>query len=98
MLQDNPTVVAAVVAALEERQKAIALAQEEERLRDEVERAWVEGEDILREMETAKRARAEAYNSDDGKATERTKFSAEAYVPPTPHLFIPSGLKAYRPR
>lgn len=67
LLQDNPTVVAAVVAALEERQKAIALAQEEERLRDEAERAWVEGKDILREMETAKRARAEAYNNDDGE-------------------------------
>lgn len=48
------------MAAREERQKAIALALEEERLRDEAERARVEGEDALREMEVAERARAEA--------------------------------------
>ncbi|KAI8560195.1 hypothetical protein RHMOL_Rhmol04G0236900 [Rhododendron molle] len=58
LLQDNPVVVAVVVAAREERQKAIALAQEEERLRDEAESARVEGEDALREMEAARRAKA----------------------------------------
>ncbi|KAI8572869.1 hypothetical protein RHMOL_Rhmol01G0233800 [Rhododendron molle] len=54
-LQDNPTIVAAVVVAREERQKTIALALEEERLKDEAERARAEGEDALREMEAAER-------------------------------------------
>ncbi|XP_058211681.1 protein MAIN-LIKE 1-like [Rhododendron vialii] len=34
------------------------------------------------------------------KAEELTRvlFTAEGYVPPTPHLFVPSGFVAYRPR
>lgn len=103
LLQDNPTIVTAVMAAREERQKAIALALKEERLRDEAERARVEGEDALREMEVAERARAEAElprRSVETVATgmERAKFSATAYVPPTPHLFVPSDFAAYRPQ
>lgn len=103
LLWDNPAVVAAVLTAQEERQKAIVLAQEEERLRDEAERAKVEGEDVLREMEAAERARAEAElprrtTVTVAKATVRAAFSATAYVPPTPHLFVLSRFKAYKPR
>lgn len=72
-------------------------------MRDEAERARVEGEDVLREMEAAERARANAElprrtTMAMAKATERVPFSAMAYVPHTPHLFVPSGLKAYKPK
>lgn len=103
LLRKNPVVVAGVVAALEERQKAITLAQEEERLRDEAERARVEGKDILRETEAAERARAKAELPRVPAATvavglERVPFSAAAYMPPTPHLFVLSGFLAYKPQ
>lgn len=80
------------MAAREERQRAIGLAQEEERLRDKAKRARAEGEDILSEMEATERARAEAELPRRtavavAKATMRAKFSTEAYVPPTPHFF-----------
>ncbi|KAI8555359.1 hypothetical protein RHMOL_Rhmol05G0168700 [Rhododendron molle] len=93
----------AVVAAREERQRTIALAQEEERLRDEAKRARVEGEDALREMEAAERARAEAELPRVPAATvaaglKRGPFSATAYVPLTPHLFVPLGFQAYKPQ
>lgn len=103
LLWDNPTVVATVVAAREERQRAIGLAQEDERLRDEVERARVEEEDVLREMEAAEKARAEAELPRQSvvtvaAATKRAAYSVTVYVPPTPHLFVPSGFATYRPR
>lgn len=53
LLQDNPTVVAVVVATQEERQRAIALAQEEELLWDQAEKAWAKGEDMVRETEAS---------------------------------------------
>lgn len=92
-----------VVATREERQRAIAFAQEEERLRDEVKRAWVESEDILREAEAAERARAEAELPRQLAATVAAgmacaAFSTTAYVLPTPHLFVPSSFAAYRLR
>lgn len=95
--------MAAVVTAREERQKAIALAQEEERLRDEAERARVEGKDVLREAEVAERARAEVELPRVPAATvaaglECAPFSVTAYVPSTPLLFVPFNFAGYRPR
>ncbi|KAI8554996.1 hypothetical protein RHMOL_Rhmol05G0139500 [Rhododendron molle] len=68
-----------------------------------VERARAEEEEALREMEASKRARDKAKlprqpTATVAAATEHSKFSATAYVPPTPHLFVPSGFTAYRPR
>lgn len=50
LLKENPTVVAAVLAAREERQRQIGLAEEEE------ERLRWEAEELVKETETVKRA------------------------------------------
>lgn len=70
-------------------------------MRGEAERARVKREDVLREMEAAERAKAEAEwprrtAMTVAKATAHATFLAAAYVPPTPHLFVRSGLKAYK--
>lgn len=53
LLRDNPAVVAAVVAAREDRQRVIELAQEEEWLWAEAKRSRVDGEVLVREAERA---------------------------------------------
>lgn len=68
-------------------------------MRDEAARARVEREEALRDIEAAERARAEAELPRLPAVTvaagmERAAFSATTCVPPTPHLFVPSGFAA----
>lgn len=95
LLEENPAVVAAVLAALEERRKAVELAQEEDRLRRETEY-------LVRETETAKRAQEEAawpvaLARTRVQAT-RAAFVAETYTLLEQHVFILSGVDGYVPR
>ncbi|KAI8542934.1 hypothetical protein RHMOL_Rhmol08G0178400 [Rhododendron molle] len=54
-------------------------------------------------MEAEERAGAEsqgprATTMTEAGAVRRPDFSTEAYIPPTPHLFVPSGFAAYVPK
>lgn len=98
LLEEHPEVRIAVLSAREERQREVEVAE----VATGAKRARTEEEEALREMENAERARAEAELPRQTavrmvKATTRAAFSAMAYVPPTPHLFVPSGFNAYRP-
>lgn len=99
LLEEHPGVGIAVLLAREERQREVKAAEAAAR----AERERAEGEEALRDMEAAERARAEAELPKRPAATvaagmERAAFSAMASVPPTPHLFVPSGFATYRPR
>lgn len=105
MLQDNPAVVEAVLTAREERQRAIELAREEERLRAEAKRARADEEDLEREAEAAERAqfdaawvRETAVALAKARAQEaHAEFVAETYAPLEPHVFVLSGFVHYTP-
>lgn len=93
--------VAAVLAAQEERQRTVELAQEEERLRAEIARA--KDREVLREAEAEERARLNEGLSrqsavEAARLLERATFAEEAYTPPVPHLFVPSGFVSYMPQ
>ncbi|KAI8571326.1 hypothetical protein RHMOL_Rhmol01G0111100 [Rhododendron molle] len=49
-----------------------------------------------REAEEAQGPRVRA--EDEAGAVARPEFSTEAYMPPVPHLFVPSGFQAYKPQ
>lgn len=66
LLEENPTVVAAVLTAQEERQRVVELAEEEERLR------W-EAEKLVREIETAERAQEAAWAQESAMAFAKTR-------------------------
>lgn len=82
--------VAAILVSHEERLQQIALAEEEERLRQEI-------EELVRETETAERAQEEAVWAQESalalaesRAKEpRDEFVAQTYTPPEPHVFVP---------
>ncbi|KAI8535407.1 hypothetical protein RHMOL_Rhmol10G0171600 [Rhododendron molle] len=99
LLEDSPAVDEIVLKANEDRARAIAVAEAAAR----AEREQKEREESLRDAEAEERARAEAQwprvkaVAEAGTMT-RPAFSAEAYIPPTPHLFVPSGFAAYVPR
>ncbi|KAI8542706.1 hypothetical protein RHMOL_Rhmol08G0159800 [Rhododendron molle] len=99
LLDDNPIIGEIVLKAKEDQAKEIAAAEVAER----AEREQRERKEPLREAEAEERAGAEAQwprvkaVAEPG-AVIRPAFSAEAYIPPTPHLFVPSGFAAYVPR
>ncbi|KAI8542705.1 hypothetical protein RHMOL_Rhmol08G0159700 [Rhododendron molle] len=99
LLEDNPTIGEMVLKAKEERARAIEASE----AADRAERERAEREEPMRDMEAEERAAAEAQwprvtaVAEAGTVT-RPDLSAEAYVPPTPHLFVPSGFAAYVPR
>ncbi|KAI8542717.1 hypothetical protein RHMOL_Rhmol08G0160800 [Rhododendron molle] len=99
LLEDNPAIGELVLRAKEDRERAIAASEAAER----AERERKEREEPLRDMEAEERAEAEARWPRVTAVTEAgamggPDFSAEAYVPPTPHLFVPSGFAAYVPQ
>ncbi|KAI8530360.1 hypothetical protein RHMOL_Rhmol11G0051800 [Rhododendron molle] len=99
LLEDNPIIGEIVLKAKEGQARAIAATEAAER----AERERAEQEDLARDMEAEERAEAEAQLprvtavAEAGKLT-RPDFSAEAYVPPTPHMFAPSGFVAHLPQ
>ncbi|KAI8550816.1 hypothetical protein RHMOL_Rhmol06G0136800 [Rhododendron molle] len=98
LLEDNPIIDEIVFKAQEDRARAIAELKAAER----AERERVEREETVRDMEAEERAAAEAQwprvkAVDEAAAVTRPDFSAEAYIPPTPLLFVPSGFAAYVP-
>ncbi|KAI8559815.1 hypothetical protein RHMOL_Rhmol04G0204100 [Rhododendron molle] len=98
LLEDNPTIGEMVLKAKEDRARAIEASEAAERA--ERERAGPRGlaadvEAEEREAEEAQGPRARAV--DETSAVTRPAFLAEAYVPPVPHLFVPSGFQAYKP-
>jgi hypothetical protein len=99
LLEDNPLIGEIVLKAKEDRARAIEASEAAER----AEREQREREELLRDMEAEERARAEAVWPrvaavvETGRLT-RPRFSAEEYIPPTPHLFVPSGYTAYVPQ
>lgn len=99
LLEEHLGVGIAILSAREERQREVVAAEAAER----AERERAEGEEALRDMEAAERARAEVELPRLPAATvvagmERAAFLASAYMPPTPLLFVPSGFAAHRPR
>lgn len=99
LLRENPTVVEAVLTAREERQRAVELAHEEERLR-------AKAEELVRETEAAERAQEDTTWTQESAVAlakaraqvERAEFVAETYTPSKPHVFVPSGFYSYVPR
>ncbi|KAI8571928.1 hypothetical protein RHMOL_Rhmol01G0158800 [Rhododendron molle] len=96
LLEENPAIGIVVLEANEERARVIATSEA-------VERAERERKEPLRDMEAEERAGAEAVVPrvtavEEAGAVTRPDFSAKAYVPPTPHLFVPLGFQAYTPR
>ncbi|KAI8555016.1 hypothetical protein RHMOL_Rhmol05G0141300 [Rhododendron molle] len=90
LLEEYPEVGITVLMAQEEWEREIAASEATAR---------AEREEPLRDMEAEERAKAKA----DGPRAPvvnltRPPFSAEAYVPHMPHLFVPSGFIAYKPR
>ncbi|KAI8572277.1 hypothetical protein RHMOL_Rhmol01G0185700 [Rhododendron molle] len=99
LLEENPTVVATVLAAREERLRQIELAEEEEQLRRE-------SEDLVREAEVAEKAHEEAAWSQElgmeltktRLQAARTLFTIETYMSPEPQMFVPSRVDSNVPR
>ncbi|KAI8572763.1 hypothetical protein RHMOL_Rhmol01G0225500 [Rhododendron molle] len=99
VLEDNPMIGEIVLKAKEERARAIAASEAVARAK----RKQKEIEELLRDAKAEERAAAKAQWSrvttvaEAGKL-KRPDFSAEAYVPLTPHLFAPSGFATYVPQ
>ncbi|KAI8572797.1 hypothetical protein RHMOL_Rhmol01G0228400 [Rhododendron molle] len=99
LLEDNPIIGELVLKAKEDWARAIEASELAERA--ERERARQEG--LARDVEAEERAAEEVHGPrvravDEAGAMTRPAFSAEVYVPPVPHLFVPSGFQAYRPQ
>ncbi|KAI8555309.1 hypothetical protein RHMOL_Rhmol05G0164800 [Rhododendron molle] len=94
VLEGNPTIGEYVVKAKEDRARAIEASEVAERA--ERERAGPEGlvDDIEAEEGQGPRVRA----VDEAGAMIRPEFSEETYVPPRPHLFVPSGFPGFKPQ
>ncbi|KAI8529860.1 hypothetical protein RHMOL_Rhmol11G0006900 [Rhododendron molle] len=102
LLEDHPIIGEYVFKAKEDRARAIEEAEAAAKAEWEAEReragpeglaADVEGEE--REAEEALGPRVSAVA--EAGAMKRPKFSEETYMPPRPHLFVPSGFASYRP-
>ncbi|XP_058214656.1 uncharacterized protein LOC131326078 [Rhododendron vialii] len=99
LLEDNPAIGAAVLEAQKERERVIAASEAATR----AERERAEEEEALRGMEAEERAGARVYGPKvtaviEAESLTRVPFTAEEYMPPTPHLFMPSGFAVYRPQ
>lgn len=82
------------------------LAQEEERLRAEVEKARAEGAEFVSVTEAVGRAQVDAAWAQESAVAmakaralvEHAEFVAETYMPPKLHVFVLSGFDSYVPR
>ncbi|KAI8572071.1 hypothetical protein RHMOL_Rhmol01G0170200 [Rhododendron molle] len=99
LLEENPDVGEMVLRAKEERARAIAAWEAAEK----AERDRKDREEPLRDMEAEERAAEEALGPRvtavaEAAAARRPDYTSETYVPPIPHLFVPSGISAYMPQ
>ncbi|KAI8524694.1 hypothetical protein RHMOL_Rhmol13G0168300 [Rhododendron molle] len=99
LLEDYPMISEIVLKAKEDRARAIVAAEVEER----AEREQKEREELVRDAEAREKATAKAQWPRvtavvEAGAVKQLDYLAEAYVPPTPHLFAPSGFAAYVPQ
>lgn len=99
LLEEYLAVGIAVLSAQEERERETAASEAATR----AERERAEREEPMRDMEAEERAGAEAMVPRVTAVTEATNmtrppFSVKAYILPMPHLFVPSGFQAYKPR
>ncbi|KAI8555067.1 hypothetical protein RHMOL_Rhmol05G0145900 [Rhododendron molle] len=99
LLEENPDVGEMVLRAKEERARAIAAWEAAEK----AERERKDREEPLRDMEAEERAAEEALGPRvtavaEAAAARRPDYTSETYVPPIPHLFVPSGISAYMPQ
>ncbi|KAI8572137.1 hypothetical protein RHMOL_Rhmol01G0175400 [Rhododendron molle] len=99
LLEENPDVGEIVLGAKEERARAIAAWEATEK----PERERKDREEPLRDVEAEERAAEEALGPRvtavaEAAAVRRPDYTSETYVPPIPHLFVPSGISAYMPQ
>ncbi|KAI8535809.1 hypothetical protein RHMOL_Rhmol10G0203000 [Rhododendron molle] len=99
LLEENPDVGEMVLRAKEERARAITAWEAAEK----AERERKDREEPLRDMEAEERAAEEALGPRvtavaEAAAVRRPDYTSETYVPPIPHLFVPSGISAYMPQ
>ncbi|KAI8568245.1 hypothetical protein RHMOL_Rhmol02G0183900 [Rhododendron molle] len=98
LLEDHPAIGEYVLKAKEDRAREIEAA--EAAAQAERERAGPEG--LAADVEAEEREAEEALGPRVSAVTEagaltRPEFSEETYMPPRPHLFVPSGFAGYKP-
>ncbi|KAI8559580.1 hypothetical protein RHMOL_Rhmol04G0185400 [Rhododendron molle] len=98
LLEDNPIIGEYVLKAKEDR--AMAIEASEAAAPAERERAGPEG--LVEDMEVEEREAEEEQGPrvravDEAGAMTCPEFSEKTYVPPRPHLFVPSGFSGYKP-
>ncbi|KAI8554994.1 hypothetical protein RHMOL_Rhmol05G0139300 [Rhododendron molle] len=93
LLEDNPAIGEYVLKAKEDRARAIEAVEAAGRA--ERERAGSEGLAADIETEEAQGPRVSAVT--EAGALKRPEFSEETYMPPRPHLFVPSSFVGYKP-
>ncbi|KAI8535810.1 hypothetical protein RHMOL_Rhmol10G0203100 [Rhododendron molle] len=91
-----------VLKAKEDRERAIEEAKAAARAEREAERERAAPEGLAADIEAEEAEAEEALGPrvravDEAEAIKRPVFSAEAYIPPRPHLFVPSGFAGYKP-
>ncbi|KAI8571970.1 hypothetical protein RHMOL_Rhmol01G0162400 [Rhododendron molle] len=99
LLEERPDIGELVLKAKEDRARAVEAAETAER----AERERKDREEPLRDMETEERAAEEALGPRvtavaEAAAVKRPDYTSETYMPPIPHLFVPSGFSAYTPQ
>ncbi|KAI8559933.1 hypothetical protein RHMOL_Rhmol04G0215000 [Rhododendron molle] len=92
LLVECPDIGEIVLKAKEDRARAIEEA--EAAARAETERV---GEGLAADVEAEEALGPRVSAVAEAGAMERPEFSEETYMPPRPHLFVPSGFAGYRP-
>ncbi|KAI8559961.1 hypothetical protein RHMOL_Rhmol04G0217400 [Rhododendron molle] len=98
LLEDIPMIGEVVLKAKEERARAIVASDAAEWA--ERERAG-EAQGLAADVEAEEREAEEAQGPrvravDEAGTMTRPEFSEEAYMPPRPHLFVPSGFAGFK--
>ncbi|KAI8535881.1 hypothetical protein RHMOL_Rhmol10G0209000 [Rhododendron molle] len=96
LLEGRPDIGELVLKAKEDRARAVEAAET-------AEGAEREREEPFRDMETEERAAEEALGPRvtavaEAASVKRPDYTSETYMPPIPHLFVPSGFSAYTPQ
>ncbi|KAI8537838.1 hypothetical protein RHMOL_Rhmol09G0055200 [Rhododendron molle] len=99
LLEERPDIGELVLKAKEDRARAVEAAETAER----AERERKDREEPLGDMETEERAAEEALGPRvtavaEAAAVKWPDYTSETYMPPIPHLFVPSGFSAYTPQ
>ncbi|KAI8550886.1 hypothetical protein RHMOL_Rhmol06G0142200 [Rhododendron molle] len=102
LLADHPIIGEYVLKAKEDRARAIEASEAAARAEREAERERAGSEGLATDIEAEERDAEEAQGPRVSAVTEagalkRPEFSEETYMPPRPHLFVPSGFAGYKP-